>query len=54
MICAKCGVEAMMIDNLWYCGGCVRPPNECTCEPVKPSDDSRSGDDMIPPTSVRR
>jgi len=31
--CPKCGNEAMLINDLNYCGGCVKPFDDCTCDP---------------------
>ncbi len=31
MNCTRCGMDAVMIDNLWYCAACFKLFNECTC-----------------------
>ncbi len=53
MLCTKCGMEAMMISDLWYCAFCVKLFNECTCEP-KPADSSQSGYHLLSPSAYRR
>ena len=50
MNCAKCGVDLMMLDNLWYCSGCFKDPEECTCEPVNLDS---GGDHLLSPTAAR-
>ncbi len=33
MQCSRCGDESMVIGDLRFCAGCVKPFYECTCPP---------------------
>jgi len=33
MQCTKCGSESMIINDLRYCSGCVKPFDDCSCAP---------------------
>ena len=53
MNCSKCGIDLMMLDNLWYCSGCFKDPEECTCEPVDTGVASQRAEHLLTPTAVR-
>ncbi len=44
----------MVIMDVRYCNGCVKVFDECTCEPLKQNTGSKSGNHLLPPTSIKR
>jgi len=52
MNCTKCGRESLIIMDLQQCSGCVKPFNECACEPAPRTGSAQGQAGFIPPTSV--
>jgi len=46
--CTKCGTESMILNDLRYCGGCVRSFEDCVCAPKGVVSDSQTANPHVP------